>query len=138
MADEAVRKAEQQDERAFAGLTAACGPPTCICPTSCHSQLSLHGEHSGGISLRCCTLTCVDGGVQSQSITVDRQMRRYDVPRLAFINKLDRAGADPWKVQNSAHMRSPLTVWLQCLLLLYQCMNSSGTPCDFYNWFKCL
>ena len=41
---------------------------------------------------------CSVGGVQSQSITVDRQMRRYDVPRLAFINKLDRAGADPYKV----------------------------------------
>lgn len=36
---------------------------------------------------------CAVGGVQSQSITVDRQMRRYGVPRLAFINKMDRAGA---------------------------------------------
>ena len=43
---------------------------------------------------------CSVGGVQSQSITVDRQMRRYEVPRLAFINKLDRMGADPWKVLN--------------------------------------
>jgi elongation factor G len=41
---------------------------------------------------------CSVGGVQSQSITVDRQMRRYNVPRLCFVNKCDRAGANPWKV----------------------------------------
>ncbi|QDZ25137.1 elongation factor G [Chloropicon primus] len=43
---------------------------------------------------------CSVGGVQSQSITVDRQMKRYSVPRLAFINKLDRSGANPDKVMD--------------------------------------
>ncbi len=41
---------------------------------------------------------CSVAGVQSQSITVDRQMRRYNVPRLAFINKCDRQGANPDRV----------------------------------------
>jgi elongation factor G len=41
---------------------------------------------------------CSVGGVQSQSITVDRQMTRYSVPRIAFINKCDRTGANPLRV----------------------------------------
>lgn len=40
---------------------------------------------------------CSVGGVQSQSMTVNRQMRRYGVPCLAFINKLDRMGGDAFR-----------------------------------------
>ena len=43
-------------------------------------------------------ILCSVGGVQSQSITVDRQMTRYNVPRIAFINKCDRTGANPERV----------------------------------------
>lgn len=42
-------------------------------------------------------VVCAVSGVQSQTMTVDRQMRRYNVPRVTFINKMDRMGADPWK-----------------------------------------
>jgi elongation factor G len=55
---------------------------------------------------------CSVAGVQSQSITVDRQMKRYGVPRLCFINKMDRAGANPFrgvqmlreKLNHNAHL----------------------------------
>ncbi len=43
-------------------------------------------------------ILCAVGGVQSQTITVDRQMNRYKIPRIVFINKCDRAGADPYRV----------------------------------------
>ncbi|MFA7626094.1 MAG: elongation factor G [Candidatus Kapaibacterium sp.] len=57
---------------------------------------------------------CGVAGVQSQSITVDRQMRRYNVPRIAFINKVDRAGANPDRVvdqlQEKLHHKTVMLV----------------------------
>lgn len=49
---------------------------------------------------------CAVGGVQSQTLTVNRQMKRYSVPCLAFINKLDRMGANPYRVVSQ--MRSKM------------------------------
>ena len=43
--------------------------------------------------------------MQSQTITVDRQMRRYNVPRISFINKMDRAGANPDRIVNQIRQK---------------------------------
>ncbi len=55
---------------------------------------------------------CAVAGVQSQSITVDRQMKRYSVPRLAFINKMDRAGANPFRVKDMLRDKLSHNAWL--------------------------
>ena len=108
---------EQEQER---GITITSAATTCfwkgmsnnfldhrinIIDTPGHVDFTIEVERSMRVLDGACMVYCAVGGVQPQSETVWRQATKYKVPRLAFVNKMDRQGADFFKVHDQMRLR---------------------------------